>query len=157
MQLSKRDHLLNILCGLLFWLQSYLSYASIPYISFPLKITISAAKVLLGLYTLILFCNYLIYSAMPSSIISRGFRSPKGTIFGYTGEEIGVSFCIFLGLVTMFIPSSSGKGLLENFSWLGAVCASLFAISSSYFFLPVARHCLSSRSIFHVYSMNSSL
>lgn len=58
---------------------------------------------------------------MPSSIVRRGFKSPKGTLFGYTLQEIGVSLCIFFGLLVTFIPSKSGKGLTEEFSWIGFV------------------------------------
>lgn len=106
MKLDRRMLLANTICGVLFWLSSLFGFMSVKYVSFPVKIVISAAKLLI---------------AMPTSVVLRGFKSPKGTIFGYTRSEIAVSVALFIGLVIMFLPSSSGKGLLANFSFIGVV------------------------------------
>ncbi|KAH7830745.1 uncharacterized protein MONOS_13009p3 [Monocercomonoides exilis] len=97
----------NALCGFYFFIAMFLANYAAKYLSFPLKIIFSSAKILI---------------AMPSSFIINGKKgvSPN-TIFGYSKEEVFVSVGLFLGLTTMLLPIGSVKGLREGFSWIGVL------------------------------------
>ncbi|KAH7831109.1 putative UAA transporter family [Monocercomonoides exilis] len=81
------------------------SHYSLQYISYPLKIIFSSAKILF---------------AIPASIIITTFQSSGNSKKSFKKYEIIISFVMFIGLVVVLLPIGSAPGLLENFSIKGA-------------------------------------
>lgn len=50
--LTQKEMLLNSICGLLFLGSSLLSFTAMKYVSHPIKIIVSSAKILIGMHIL---------------------------------------------------------------------------------------------------------
>lgn len=97
MNLSKKNTILNIFCGLVYAMHIFVMHYSLKFMSYPIKIIFLSAKLLI---------------AMPINVISRvRKKNSSGFFFGYTLKELLVSVLIFVGIVMVLLPNDKNKPL----------------------------------------------